>query len=178
MGKGQAPAPAIPMSVYQLELLTKTVNKHTTSQQTATRIRILLLAQQGYSNSHNSRALNISLNTVKQWRKRWLSAYENLVKYEQTIATGKTSPLDFEKHLLSILKDKPRSGVPKTITLSQEQKIIALSCDKPIIHNIEMTDWTHEMLAKVAVSKKIIPSISSSQVGRILKNQPTSTAEV
>lgn len=178
IARGQAPAPPIPITAYQLDLLRELFRKHSTSQQTAERIHILLLAYEGYSNSHVSRVLNISLNTVKKWRTRWLMDYENLVKFESQVVTEKISLLTFQKRLLSVIKDKPRSGTPKKITLSQEQKIIALSCDKPIVHNIEMTDWTYEMLAKVAVSKNIVSSISSSQVGRILKNKPTPTSKI
>lgn len=86
------------------------------------------------------------------------------------------SPLDFRKRLISTLKDSPRSGAPKTITLAQEKQIIALACEHPADYQIEMADWTHEMLAKVVIAKGIVASISSRQVGRILKKQPSSAS--
>jgi len=178
MGSGQAPATAIPMTPYQLDVLSELGRKHTTAQQIAKRIQILLLAQKGNSNSAIKRALNISLNTVKQWRKRWLFAYDDLVAYEAEISRTKVSELDFQKRLLSVLQDKPRSGTPKKISLAQEQKIVALACDKPIDHDIRMTDWTHEMLAITAISENIVPTISASQVGRILKNTPPPTPQI
>lgn len=62
--------------------------------------------------------------------------------------------------------------------LSNYQLALSYWLSIPNKSNIEMTDWTYEMLAKVAVSKNIISSISSSQVGRILKNKPTPTSKI
>jgi hypothetical protein len=120
--------------------------------------------------------LGISLNTVKSWRRRWESAYDDLVIYESHLHNQQVSPLDFRKRLINTLKDLPRSGAPKIITLAQEKQIIALACRKPADYQVEMTDWTHEMLAKVAIAKGIVASISSRQVGRILKKHPSPTS--
>lgn len=176
MGRGHPPAAPIAMTSLQREVLQDIGRKHTTSQQIAKRIRILLLANHGYSNSHISRELAISLNTVKSWRKRWQSEFEDLVTYESYLFKEQVSPLDFRKRLVDVLRDLPRSGSPKLITLAQEKQIIALACEEPIKHQVEMTNWTHEMLAKVAAAKGIVVKISSRQVGRILKKKPSSTA--
>ena len=167
MGRGQAPAPAITMTATQASLFKKMVSKHTIPQQIAKRIKILLMAKEGHSNSHIKRELGISLNTVKSWRSRWVAAYENLLSYE--------SSSELYACLFAFLQDLPRRGAPKTFTLAQEQQIVALACDKPYTHGLEVTDWTHEMLALTAKAKDIVFSISPRQVGRILKNTPTST---
>jgi len=88
------------------------------------------------------------------------------------------SDLELRRYLLGVLKDIARSGTPKTFTAAQEQQIVALACEEPNHHGIPITDWTHEMLAKTAIAKNIVSTISSSQVGRILKNMPTSTPEI
>ncbi|TAG96581.1 MAG: helix-turn-helix domain-containing protein [Sphingobacteriales bacterium] len=75
------------------------------------------------------------------------------------------------------LDDLPRSGAPKRISLSQEQQIVALACEKPRDHGVEMTNWTHEMLARVAISKGILESISSRYVGEILKKKQVATSQ-
>ncbi len=176
MGRGQAPAAAISMTLMQRKLLEEIALKHSTPQQKAKRANILILANQGYSNAHIKREIGTSLNTVKEWRKRWLSTSEELTKYENYFNQGQFSLLDYRKRVIELLTNQTRSGAPKTITLSQEQQIIALACEEPVDHQIEMTDWTHEMLAHVAVAKGIVASISSRQVGRILKKKSTSTA--
>ena len=77
--------------------------------------------------------------------------------------------------ILSYLEDAPRSGAPKIFTLAQTQQIVALACQKPTEHGIEMTTWTHEMLAHIAISKGIVDTISSRYVGILLKKKPPST---
>lgn len=176
MGRGQAPAAAIAMTAYQVEVLTELIKSHKTGQQISKRAQILLLAHEGNSNSHIKRSLNLSLNTVKLWRSRWLSVYEDLLEAEASMAEHKLSRSAYRKRLLELLSDLPRQGAPKTFTLAQEQQIVALACDKPRHHGVEMTDWTYEMLAKVAIAKSIVASISASQVGRILKKHPAPTA--
>lgn len=169
MQRGQSPAPPIKMTVLQQSLLKAIGSKHQTGQQQSKRVKILLLAHEGKSNSHVKREIGVSLNTVKLWRRRWIDAYESLRKFEGFIDTGQASLWDYRQQLQYFLKDKPRSGSPKKISLSQEQQIIALACEKPSDFEIEMTDWTHEMLAHVAIAKGIVSTISSRQVGRILK---------
>lgn len=176
MSRGQAPAKAITMTKIQREFLKELASKHTTPQQVAKRSRILLFANQGKSNSEVKRMMGVSLNTVKQWRKRWESNQSSLTKYEQEVESGQASQLAYHRAMIGVLKDKPRPGTPKTISLSQEKQIVALACEKPIDFGIEMTTWTHEMLAHVAITKGIIESISSRQVGRILKNKPHPTS--
>ncbi|MEM6379784.1 MAG: helix-turn-helix domain-containing protein [Bacteroidota bacterium] len=176
MGRGQAPAAPIAMTPLQKEILQDIERQHKTSQQIAKRIKILLMANQGQSNSHIKRELDISLNTVKSWRKRWEAAYDDLVSYESYLENQEGSLSDLGKRLISILKDLPRPGAPKTITLAQEKQIIALACESPADYQIEMTDWTLAMLAKVAIAKGIVATISSRQVGRILKKKPSSTS--
>lgn len=79
--------------------------------------------------------------------------------------------------LLSHLRDLPRSGTRKRITLEEEQEIIALSTEKPKDYGVEISDWTHEMLATVAITKGIVAKISSRHVGNILKKH-ASTPQV
>ena len=162
MRRGRPSSPAIPMSECQHETLSKIVNEHKLGQQLAKRIKILLLAREGLSNAEVSRCLSTTVNTVKKWRTRWLSNYEELSSLEKD---KDFSQKNYRKLLLDILEDLPRSGTPKKFSLSQEQAIVSLACDKPENHGIFMTNWSEEMLAKVAQSKGIVESISRAQVG-------------
>ncbi|MCB0837403.1 MAG: helix-turn-helix domain-containing protein [Bacteroidetes bacterium] len=164
------------MTSYQVSVYEELVRSHKTGQQTSTRAQILLLAHQGQSNSHIQRSLGISRNTVKVWRRRWEEVYPDLTEAEDLIKSNRLSQSDYRKQLVALLQDLPRPGSPKTFTLAQEQQIVALACDSPHHHGWEMTDWTHQMLAHVAMAKGIVASISSSQIGRILKKYPPPTA--
>ncbi|MEN0051363.1 MAG: helix-turn-helix domain-containing protein [Bacteroidota bacterium] len=156
-------------------LLTQLSVKHNTSQQKLKRIKILLKGREGQSNSQISRDLSISYKTVLKWRKRWLSEYESLQGIEEAIQKGEEKKNALSKALVKFLQDQARSGAPKTFSLAQRQQIVALCCESPKDYGLEMTDWTHEMLAKTAISKGIVPSISASHLGKILKKSALTT---
>lgn len=177
MGRGQAPAKAIPMTPLQYVLLQIEGNRRTTQAQFRIRINLLLKAKKGESNSQIARDLAISLNTVKTWRRRWQGKYEQLCEYEKGMKSQGLSEHDYLKELLSHLRDNPRSGTRKRINLEEEQQIVALASEDPKDYGVEMTNWTHEMLAKVAIAQGIVGKISSRHIGNILKKanvSPTS----
>ena len=156
------------MTELQYSLLEKIASRHTTGQQVSKRAKILLLASKGQAHCVIHQTLGVSINTIKSWRKRWTEAYEDI--------NDSVTSADLLKVLMLFLKDLPRCGTPKKFTIAQRKKIVALACDKPIHHDIEMTDWTYEMLAITAQAKGIVESISESQVRRILKNRAFTTA--
>jgi len=169
MGRGLPPAPAISMTVLQKELLSKLNKQESSSQRIARRTSILLLAETGESNSQIARDLSISLNTVRSWRSRWNTNYEKLLAYESGVETGELKLHIYHKHLLCFLSDIARRGAPKTFTFDQEEQIRALACSDPSEHNLPFNSWTEPLLVSKAIEKKIVLSISTSQVGRILK---------
>ena len=177
MGRGQAPAKAIPMTSLQYVLLQQEGNRRTTQAQFKTRINLLLKAKKGESNSQIARDLAIALNTVKTWRRRWQGKYEQLCEYEKEMKPQELNEHDYLQELLSHLRDNPRSGTRKRISLEEEQQIVALASEDPKDYGVEMTNWTHEMLAKVAIAQGIVGKISSRHTGNILKKancNPTS----
>lgn len=177
MAGGQAPAKAIPMTSLQFVLLREEMNKRTTEKQFNTRIDLLLRARQGQSINQISHDLGLAVNTVKSWRRRWQGCYEQLCEYEKEMGAQGFSEHDYLQELLSHLKDHPRSGAPKQISMEEEQQIAALASEPPQDYGFAVTDWTHEILAKVAVAEGIVKKISSRHVGNILKKMncnPTS----
>lgn len=169
MGRGQAPAKRIPMTALQFAILQEESRKRTTQKQFSTRINLLLRASQGESTSQIARDLALSFNTVKFWRRRWQSYYEPLCAYEKEMQFQGLSKHDYLQVLLSHLRDLPRSGTRKQISLEEEQQIVALASEKPEDYGVEMTNWTHEMLAKTAIAQGMVRKISSRHVGNILK---------
>ena len=169
---------SIEMSDRHINILTKVRNQYSSSVQLCRRIDIILLAYEGATNTFIAEKIASTHKTVRGWRSRWVENYEHLQIFEKGINNQGVTDLELKRYLVASLKDAQRKGAPKKFTPSQEQQIIALACQKPIEHGVEMTDWTHEMLAKIAILKNIVPTISSSQVGRLLKNKPTSTAEI
>jgi len=179
MGRGKPAAPAIEMTERIYNILLSESQKRTISKHYFERISILLLASTfggGQSNGHIQRSLGVSYNTVKKWRNRWSHFYPAILAYELGSSGQVVSDSALLSKILSYLEDAPRSGAPKTITLAQTQQITALACQKPSEHDIEMTTWTHEMLAQVAIQKGIVKTISPRYVGVLLKKKPVATA--
>ena len=169
---------AVSLSERQVELLSKERNKHSISQQMKRRIDIILLSHKSRANTRIASDLGTTVKTVRNWRNRWVLNYPKLQCFEQGESGQGVSDLALVRYMLNILQDLARSGTPKKFTAAQENQIIALACEKPGKHGIPITDWTHEMLAKVAIAQNIVPTISSSQIGRILKNEPTPTSKI
>ena len=170
--RGTPPALPLTVSARIQGILEKEYRKVTISTSLKQRIGIILDGVSGKSIYSTSKELNFGWKTVQRWRDRWESEIEDLIALESEGESGK--PLrDYEilTRVKVILADKPRSGRNKRITLSQEQQIVALACDKPEDHDIEMTNWTHAMLAQVAMSKGIVDTISERHVGNILKKK-------
>lgn len=174
MSRGKPAAP-IEMTLRQYRLLEEHSRKQTISHRQRIRLQILLKASQGINNSQVSKDLGISLNKVKQWRRRWSAFYESLCRYELGVKGEGISDYKLLQHMLEQLEDIPRSGSPKRITLAQEQQIIALACEKPEDHGIIMTQWNREMLAHVAKAKGIVETISPRYVSEILKKKRTTS---
>jgi putative transposase len=179
MNRGKPAAAPIEMSSRIYALLVTESNKRTLKRHHLDRIRILLQASEqggGQSNGQIKRNLAVSYNTVKVWRNRWTQIYPAVLAFEVG-PTGKgVSDAVLVAKILSYLEDAPRPGTPPTFSLAQRQQIVALACQKPTDHGIEMTTWTHEMLAHVAMSLGIVATISSRYVGVLLKKATTPTA--
>jgi len=163
------PAAPIPMTKRQNRLLKEHARKQKISYQLTIRLQILLKASQGINNSQVKWDLGISLNKVKLWRSRWCEAYESLCAFEVGIGGEGVSDNELLQRMLEVLKDRPRAGAPKRITLAQEQQIIALACEKPEDYGIPVTQWNREMLAHVAKAKGIVETISPRTVSKLLK---------
>ena len=169
MGRGKPPAPAIAIGTRQVQLLEAEKNKRTISVQFQIRIDIILRASQGQSNSHIARETGKALNTVKTWRKRWREGYDALCAFEAGQSGQGVRDGQLVEKMLDLLSDRPRSGAPRRITLSQRQQIVALACEAPEDFGIEMTQWNRAALAQVAVDKGIVETISPRYVSVVLK---------
>jgi len=168
MGRNLAIPPSLSMTELQICALQKFATRHSTPLQMSKRANILLFASESQPHSTISKEVKVSVNTVKSWRKNWKESYEELSKLE--------TETDLTKALHLFFQDLPRPGKPNKFTEVQRKQIVALACDQPTNHGIQMTNWTNEMLALTAQSKGIVDSISKSQVRRILKNGALTTA--
>ena len=145
-----AKAPPIELSPGQERDLNQLVRAHATPQKLAERARIILLAAAGKGIGESAAALGVWRKTVRHWRRRW----------EAAAATAGVAER---------LSDAPRPGAPATFTPEQICQIMALACEDPERLDVPISQWTQSELARQAVSRGIVKSISHGSVGRFLK---------
>jgi transposase len=137
----------------ELELL---VRRYTTGQQKVIRARIVLLAAIGKNNREIANELDVSLDTARLWRQRWLDL--------QQISLD---DLSVEERLDDLL----RPGAPPRLTANQICQIQQLACEKPAESGRPISQWTSREIAAEIIKRGIVDTISARHSARILKKR-------
>jgi putative transposase len=145
-----AKAPSIQLSADHERELKALVRAHSTPQKLAERARIVLLASSGRGVTETAEQLGIWRKTAGHWRRRWLHAEPSAC-------------------VAARLSDAPRCGAPATFTPEQICQIMALACEDPERLDVPISQWSQSELARQAVRRGIVQSISHGSVGRFLK---------
>jgi hypothetical protein len=106
--------------------------------------------------------LGLDRQRVRRWRHRWAKARPALAAAAKREASDK----DLEKLIIGILMDDDRCGAPPKFTPEQITAIIALACEHPSQSGVPVSHWTPPELAREAVKRGIVESISPRQVDR------------
>jgi transposase len=125
------------------ESLNQFIRHGKASARSLARARVLLMADEGYSNKEIVEILKISRPTVNQIRKRYC-----------------------QEGLDSAINEKPRSGAPPKIDGTIESQVTVLACSEPPEGR---SAWTLQLLADKLVELEAIDSISAMSIQRILK---------
>ena len=136
-------AEPIVLSEVERDELDRLVRAHSTPQQLALRAQIVLLAANGIGNRDSARRLGVTVQTVRCWRRRWGG----------------------ELALVDRLADAPRPGTPPTFTPEQICAILALACEPPEGSGVPITHWSQSALAREAVKRGLVETISHGSVG-------------
>lgn len=115
-----------------------------TAQRDVLRAKIVMAAAAGETNAAIAAGLGVHLDTVRTWRGC------------------------FARKGLDGLRDLPRSGRPKVFTDLQSAEVKALACELPAESGLPLSRWSHTELAREAVARAIVESISASTVRRWL----------
>lgn len=158
--KGPKP-PVVNLSDAERQGLQKLSKAYGTEQQIALRARIVLAASQGLNNAQIGRELNITVDTARLWRDRWLEL--------QPI------PLT-ELKLAARLCDLHRAGKPSAITTDQLCQIVALACEKPEQSARPISQWSGREIADEIMKRGIVAHISPRHAARLLKRSRSSAA--
>jgi putative transposase len=130
------------------------------------RASIVLNGVAGRSHVEQGRLLGIDRQRSRRWTVRWIEANERL-----TVAAREpdTSDRQLEKLVLAALADEARSGTPPKFSAEQMARLIALACERPEESNLPVNRLTPTELAREAVKRGIVESISPRHLDRILK---------
>ena len=104
-----------------------------------------------------------------------ISLFTDDQKSRRTVLGGQLAKL--KKEIETLFADLPRKGRSPTFTSEQQAAIVALACEDPDDESQRpISQFTHREIADEAVKRKIVPSISRSQVGVFLKSGRPTTA--
>jgi len=154
--RGPKPPP-LSLSEKERKELKALVRRHSTPQQLALRGRIILAADAGQNNSQIAREEDVSVDTVRAWRKRWLAL--------QGIALDDLS-------ISARLSDEARPGRPSQITAEQICQMVTLACEQP--RERPISQWTGREIADEMVRRGIVEQISPRHAARLLKKGTSS----
>jgi putative transposase len=146
--------PAVEVTAEERAELERIVRRHTAGQQLVERARIVLLASDGLSNSAVARTMDVHIDTVRKWRRRWCRT--------------RGVPLA-DLSITARLEDAPRTGTPARITPEQVCRIMALACEAPSESGRPISQWSPTELAEEIVRRGIVDTISPRHAARLLK---------
>lgn len=158
------PSVTVTVTASERALLEPLARAKKAPQRLVERCRIVLLSAEGWANETQADKLGIDRQCVRRWRHRWAKARPALDAAERREASAK----DLEKLVIGILTDDDRCGAPPKFTPEQITGIIALACESPADSGIPISHWTPPELAREAVKRGIVESISPRQVDRFL----------
>ena len=146
--------PQITLTEAERQDLEKLRQGYSTPQQIGLRARIILLAAKGKNNAEVAKALNITIDMARLWRRRWLELQPIALK-----------DLSLEERLA----DLPRPGAPAHLTADQICQIEQVACEKPERAGRPISQWTGREIADEIVKRGILNQISPRHASRLLK---------
>jgi transposase len=154
------PIQPIHLSAEQSEKLRQLAQSREKPHSLVRRAQLVLKAADGQTGKRIAQALGLDEDTVGLWRRRWL---EGQVELENWAGRPKELGVAIE----GLLTDKERPGSPGVFSAEQVCQVVALACETPPAH---LSHWTRPELARQAMERGIVETISASSVGRFLKS--------
>jgi putative transposase len=143
-------AAPITLTPAQAEALQRLARAHKTPRKLAERAEMILCSAAGTGVRETARQLGVWPKTVRHWRACWL-------------ASAADAPVAVR------LCDAARPGAPATFAPERVCAIMALACEPPEQSDLPLSHWSQSELAREAVRRGSVESISHGSVGRFLK---------
>ena len=148
----------------QQSVLLEFSRSRTESRSLSQRARIVLSAFDGRLNEDIAAEVGLNRKHVGRWRRRWQDAWEELTRLECM------EPTRLRAAIRETLADAPRRGSPGPFTAAQACGILAVACEPPENSGRPISQWTNNELRDEVIKRGIVENISSSQVGRYLRD--------
>jgi transposase len=157
-------AARITITERQQEILRSYSRSTTAPSRLRQRASIILMAFDGLLNDDIARSVGLIHRQVGRWRRRWADAWEQLVSIECCEPRAA-----LRRAIEAVLGDEPRPGAPAKFTPEQVTQILAVACEPPEKSGRPITHWTGRELTEEVIKRRIVTSISPSQVSRYLR---------
>jgi transposase len=157
-------AAKVTVTERQHEILLTLRNATTAASHLRQRAAVILLAFDGLRNEEIADRIGLGRCQVGRWRRRWARAWSALIDRE-----CRESKADLRRAIEALLSDASRPGAPGKFTPEQVTQILAVACEPPEKSGRPITHWTAYELADEVVKRGIVASISTTQVGRYLR---------
>ncbi len=157
-------AAKITITERQQEILETLSRSVTAAARLRQRAAIIVLAFDGLLNEEIARRVGLTHRQVGRWRRRWAHAWDRLVAIECC-----ESRVASRRAIEAVLTDEPRPGAPGKFTPEQVTRILAVACEPPEESGRPITHWTAQELTDEVIRRRIVASISPSQVSRYLR---------
>ena len=156
-------AAKIQLTEKQYGILEQVHRSPTAAQRLVQRAGVILKAFAGVLNVTIAEDLGLARKQVGLWRRRWQQSFDGLVAIE-----CRETHAELRRTIEDLLSDAPRSGSTGSFTAEQVTQIMAVACEPPEQSGRPIDRWTHRELTDEVIRRRIVSSISVSQVGRYL----------
>jgi hypothetical protein len=161
----------------EAELLHKLVRSGKIRGSAQRRLRVILeRSVRGNRRVVTAGTYGFSLPFVDRWYRRWIASQEVRFQWAEAHPSVVSNDRLYGDFLVSIVEDRPRSGVPAKFGPEVREKIIALALTYPPDLGLPFERWSHYLLSLEVVKRGIAPQISSTRVGDFLKGAPLATS--
>src|SRR3954454_18804297 len=157
-------AAKITISERQQDILQTFARSVTAASRLRQRASIIVLAFDGLLNQDIAPRVGLTHRQVGRWRRRWAQAWDRLIDIECC-----ESRAVLRRAIESVLTDDPRPGAPAKFTPEQVTQILAVACEPPEKSGRPITHWTAQELTDEVLERRVVTSISRSQVSRYLR---------
>lgn len=97
--------------------------------------------------------------------KRWKQSWDVLIAIECNATTA-----ELGRAIKAVLTDAPRAGAPHQFAAEQVTHVLAIACESPALSQRPLDFWTARKIVDEAILRKVVTSISTSHVGRLLRS--------